>query len=158
MEPETSTFTDGLQGPIETNVYAADGDYLIYRRDGLPAYHLAVVMDDAYQGVDTIVRGTDLLDSTGAHLHLQRVLGIPPPHYMHVPVLVDSAGRKLSKQTSAPPVGARYSAAVAVRVLGFLGMEVPQEMAGANAHELWSWATGRGNFAELIGVQRIHTQ
>ena len=158
VEPGTYTFVDGLQGPIEADVHAADGDYLIYRRDGFPAYHLAVVLDDDYQGVDTIVRGTDLLDSTGAHLHLQRLLGIREPGYLHVPILVDDGGHKLSKQTGAPAVGPSYTAAIAARVLGYLGMPVPPALAKASGPELWSWAVDRGDFAELFGRRRIHMQ
>ena len=82
-------FDDGLQGTIATRLAATIGDYVIVRRDGLPAYHLAVVLDDAEQGVTTVVRGVDLLDSTAAHLHLQRALGLPTPRYFHVPVVVD---------------------------------------------------------------------
>ena len=69
-------FDDGLQGTIETDLLATLGDYVVVRRDGLPAYHLAVVLDDAEQGVTTIVRGIDLLDSTAAHVHLQGVLDV----------------------------------------------------------------------------------
>src|SRR5690606_31039132 len=95
---------DGLQGTSDVELAAALGDYVVVRRDGLPAYHLAVVLDDAEQGVTTVVRGVDLLDSTAAHIHLQRTLGLPTPEYHHVPVLVNRAGQKLSKQTGAAAV------------------------------------------------------
>ena len=75
VDPGSIVIDDGLQGAIETDLAASSGDYVIVRRDGLPAYHLAVVLDDAEQGVTTVVRGVDLLESTAAHLHLQGVLG-----------------------------------------------------------------------------------
>jgi glutamyl-Q tRNA(Asp) synthetase len=78
-EPSLIRFIDGLQGEQSTRLDATTGDYIVLRRDGLPAYHLAVVLDDAAQGVLSIVRGADLLDSTAAHVHLQGVLGVPTP-------------------------------------------------------------------------------
>jgi glutamyl-Q tRNA(Asp) synthetase len=133
-------FDDGLQGTIETDLAASLGDYVIVRRDGLPAYHLAVVLDDAEQGVTTIVRGVDLLDSTAAHVHLQRLLGVPTPLYYHLPVVVSERGQKLSKQTGATAVDVR-NGAMAAQILQLLGLAVP---AGAEAERpgaLWQWAT-----------------
>ena len=92
---------DGLQGNTEVDLSASSGDYVIVRRDGLPAYHLAVVVDDAEQGVTTVVRGVDLLESTAAHVHLQATLGFPAPRYYHLPVVVNERQQKLSKQTGA---------------------------------------------------------
>jgi glutamyl-Q tRNA(Asp) synthetase len=130
-------FDDGLQGAIETDLAATLGDYVIVRRDGLPAYHLAVVLDDAEQGVTTIVRGVDLLDSTPAHMHLQRVLGLATPQYHHLPVVVNAQGQKLSKQTGAIAVKKTGEAA---RVLELLGATVPAALAGERPKVLWRWA------------------
>ena len=157
VEPKRVRFRDGLQGPIEASVAATEGDYLIFRRDGLPAYHLAVVLDDAFQGVDTVVRGADLLATTAVHLDLQERLGIGPPRYFHVPIVVDGSGRKLSKQTGAAPVGTRYSAAIAAQVLGILGLDPPRALAGAGAAELWSFAIEHWRIAELIERRSIHS-
>jgi len=128
-----------LQDRIESDLAASLGDYVVMRRDGLPAYHLAVVLDDAEQGVTTIVRGVDLLDSTPAHVHLQSVLGLATPQYYHLPVVVNGRGQKLSKQTGATAVDARDRAAAAA-VLELLGLTVPPALAGARPGLAWQWA------------------
>lgn len=100
----------GRTGGPATGQYAMrvrfdeEGDFLIKRSDGLFAYQLAVVVDDAAQGVTDIVRGADLLDSTSRQMHLQRLLGYPAPRYVHVPIVTGSSGEKLSKQTRAEPL------------------------------------------------------
>jgi glutamyl-Q tRNA(Asp) synthetase len=147
-------FTDGLQGTVEVDLEATMGDFVIVRRDGLPAYHLAVVIDDAAQGVTTVVRGVDLLDSTPAHLHLQRLLGEPTPAYFHLPVVVNARGQKLSKQTGAAPLG-RAVEAVAAASLEALGLEVPADVAGAPPRELWEWASSRWAIGTLAGRQAL---
>jgi glutamyl-Q tRNA(Asp) synthetase len=149
-------FCDGLQGQVEADLSATEGDYVIYRRDALPAYHIAVVIDDHWQGVDTIVRGTDLLAPTLIHRHLQQLLGLAEPQYFHLPVLSDRRGVKLSKQTGAAPIGTIYSAEIAVRALELLGLKVPDDARGAPGLELWAWATRHWRIEELIGRQSIH--
>jgi glutamyl-Q tRNA(Asp) synthetase len=149
------TFVDGVQGEITADVAAVIGDYIVRRRDGLPAYHLAVVLDDATQGVTAIVRGVDLLDSTGVHLHLQRVLGKPTPAYWHTPVIVDTAGRKLSKQTGAAAVSGDRTSDTARRVLELLGARVPSELVGARPARLWEWALARWRIEALCGVREL---
>ncbi len=95
-------FDDRLQGPQAQACLARDvGDFVVERADGLFAYQLAVVVDDAAQQVTHIVRGADLLSSTPRQIHLQRLLGFPHVSYLHVPVALDAAGEKLSKQTEA---------------------------------------------------------
>ncbi len=138
-EPSPIRFVDGLQAEQASLLDATTGDYIVLRRDGLPAYHLAVVLDDAAQGVTAIVRGVDLLDSTAAHIHLQRVLGAPTPAYWHLPIVVDERGQKLSKQTGAAPVSAGESG-VAVRALELLGLTVPAELRAERPRSLWQWA------------------
>ncbi|WP_338771367.1 tRNA glutamyl-Q(34) synthetase GluQRS [Massilia sp. METH4] len=94
-------FEDRWHGPVEQDITAEVGDFVIRRADGFWAYQLAVVVDDAAQGVTDIVRGADLLDSTPRQLYLQELLGVPHPRYLHVPVVVNADGEKLSKQTGA---------------------------------------------------------
>lgn len=138
-ESSTIRFVDGLQGAQATGLDVTTGDYVVLRRDGMPAYHLAVVLDDDAQGVTTIVRGVDLLDSTAAHVYLQGVLGLATPSYWHLPVVVNEHGQKLSKQTAARPVSAGERG-VAVRALELLGLTVPAELETETPRALWQWA------------------
>jgi glutamyl-Q tRNA(Asp) synthetase len=145
-------FTDRVQGEIAQSVAKEVGDFVLRRADGIVAYQLAVVVDDAAQGVTDVVRGADLLDSTARQIHLQRLLGAATPRYLHVPVATNAAGEKLSKQTSATG-GGRDDVPKALR---FLGMPVPQDMA---APEMLGWASGHWDPARIprkraIAVER----
>ncbi|MDG2526232.1 tRNA glutamyl-Q(34) synthetase GluQRS [Stenotrophomonas sp. HITSZ_GD] len=102
--PCTVGFDDGLQGHIAQEVYAEVGDFVLKRADGYWAYQLAVVVDDADQGITDVVRGADLLDSTPRQILLQRALGLPTPRYLHLPLITDAQGRKLSKSEAARPL------------------------------------------------------
>ncbi|AKU48700.1 tRNA glutamyl-Q(34) synthetase GluQRS [Xanthomonas arboricola pv. juglandis] len=95
-------FDDALQGHVEQDVHTEVGDVVLRRADGYWAYQLAVVVDDAAQAITDVVRGADLLDSTPRQLLLQRALGLPQPRYLHLPLILDQAGRKLSKSHAAP--------------------------------------------------------
>jgi glutamyl-Q tRNA(Asp) synthetase len=130
------------------------GDYIIVRRDGLPAYHLAVVLDDAAQGITDVVRGADLLDSTPVHVHLQGALRLPTPRYCHVPVAVNALGQKLSKQTGADAVSSA-DASAAAWVLQSLGLAVPDDLRGARPRELWQWALPRFDLESLRGQRTV---
>jgi glutamyl-Q tRNA(Asp) synthetase len=151
--PGVAQFTDRVQAARSFDLEALTGDYLIYRRDGLPAYHLAVVVDDAAQGVTDVVRGCDLLESTGTHVHLQQLLELGRPRYAHMPIVTDGHGRKLSKQTGACGVDVADPSAVATEVLGYLGYAVPPELLGAPPRELLNWAVSRWD----LGRFRLQT-
>jgi len=114
-------FHDAIQGWVEQRVEREVGDFVLRRADGLTAYQLAVVVDDMDQGVTHVVRGADLLDSTARQIHLQRLLGAPTPRYAHVPVAVNAAGEKLSKQTGARPLDLSDPQAERARARRFLG-------------------------------------
>jgi glutamyl-Q tRNA(Asp) synthetase len=115
---------------------------VLRRRDGLFAYQLAVVVDDAQQGVTDVVRGCDLLTTTARQVLLQQALGLPPVRYLHLPLAVDDRGLKLSKSGDAPAAGRSTPAAQLVAVLGFLGQSPPQALGDASASEVLGWARG----------------
>ena len=123
---EPIRFTDRVQGEIAQSVEGEVGDFVLCRADGVIAYQLAVVVDDADQGVTDVVRGADLLDSTARQIWLQRLLGYPRPRYLHLPAAVTSSGEKLSKQTGAPAVDAARPVRELARALAFLGQPVPE--------------------------------
>ena len=133
---------DRLQGEIAQDLARDIGDFVVRRRDGLFAYQLAVVVDDAALGVTDVVRGADLLDSTPRQVALQRALGVPTPRYLHVPV-VTRGGEKLSKQTLASAVSAGDSLSATRAALSFLGQDVSQAGEVATSAELLSVAVAR---------------
>ena len=114
-------FADAIQGWVEQRVEQQVGDFVLLRADGVIAYQLAVVADDMDQGVTDVVRGADLLDSTARQIHLQRLLGARTPRYAHVPVALNAAGEKLSKQTGARPLDLSDPQAELARANRFLG-------------------------------------
>ena len=118
---ETVSFMDRVQGLVGHSVGRDIGDFVLKRRDGLHAYQLAVVVDDADQGITDVVRGADLLWSTPRQIALQRKLGHATPRYLHLPVATNAQGEKLSKQTLAPPVDAANAAVAIADALAFLG-------------------------------------
>jgi glutamyl-Q tRNA(Asp) synthetase len=120
------------------------GDFIVKRSDGLFAYQLAVVVDDAAQGITDVVRGADLLDSTPRQIWLQRALGYPTPRYLHVPVATNQAGEKLSKQTLAPPLRPADAPRELAAALRFLGQPVPAET-GLSPTEILARAVGNWN-------------
>ena len=139
---EPVRFTDRVQGEISQSVANEVGDFVLRRADGVYAYQLAVVVDDAAQGVTDVVRGADLLDSTARQIHLQRLLGVATPRYLHVPVATNSVGEKLSKQTRAADAGPDDLP----RALEFLGLAPPASLARS---ELLEWAVGRWDPARV---------
>ena len=134
-------FDDRSLGPQSVDVAATVGDFVLRRRDGLYAYQLAVVVDDAAQGITDVVRGCDLLPSTARQLLLQRALGLPPVRYLHLPLAVDDRGFKLSKSGNAPGVGSPGGVTIAlVAALEFLGQSPPAGLGRAHLGEIWRWA------------------
>ncbi len=144
-------FTDKLQGRISESPAAITGDFVIRRADGLIAYQLAVVVDDDFQGVTQVVRGADLLDSTSRQICLQKALGLKSPDYMHLPVVVSSDGRKLSKQLQADPVKNQNPAYAVSQALSFLGQNPP---ANISLKGLWEWAFQHWN-RDLIPQPKV---
>ena len=139
---EPVRFTDRVQGEITQSVATEVGDFVLLRADGIFAYQLAVVVDDAAQGITDVVRGADLLDSTARQIYLQRLLGLATPRYLHVPVATNAAGEKLSKQTRAADAVPQDIG----RALDFLGTQVP---GGLSPRELLGWAKSRWEAARI---------
>ena len=148
-------FVDRLQGPQSQQLERESGDFIVKRRDGLIAYHLAVVADDADQGITEVVRGVDLLQATPSQIHLQRLLGLPSPDYMHIPVIETADGQKLSKRTGATPVPDRQHGQILVAALRALGQQPPAELAQASLDDIWDWATANWEAGILAGKRQI---
>lgn len=137
---EPLRFVDRVQGMVEQRLQSQLGDFVIKRRDDLFSYQLAVVVDDAAQKISHVVRGADLIDSTTRQIHLQRLLGLPTPQYLHIPVATNENGQKLSKQTLAPGIGDSDSQLMLQRALRFLGQTVNLDAPQASAPALLATA------------------
>ncbi|GAB6140458.1 tRNA glutamyl-Q(34) synthetase GluQRS [Methylosoma difficile] len=133
-------FNDLLQGEVSHHLASQHGDFILKRKEGIIAYPLAVVVDDTRQQINHIVRGVDLLDATPKQIYLQQLLGLPLPGYMHVPVIVDQQGQKLSKQTLAAPVDEFVPQLTIFRLLQWLRQNPPDELQQAPVAELLAWA------------------
>lgn len=140
----TTDFNDGILGRVSVPVSA--DSFVVQRRDGACAYHLAVVVDDAFQQVNHIVRGRDLLDSTPFHLRLQELLGLPRPAYAHLPLLLNAEGQKLSKQSHAAALDDNRPEANLRRCLQALNQPLPSEGCGVETlleHAIAHWDLAR---------------
>ena len=153
VDATSVAFVDRLQGLLRQDLARDIGDFVVRRADGLFAYQLAVVVDDALQGITTIVRGADLLASTPRQIFLQQLLGLPTPEYLHVPVAINRAGEKLSKQTHAlplpddpvPPLLAAWR---------FLDQRMP-DVRPNSANEFLEWAVRTWSRARLPPVAML---
>jgi glutamyl-Q tRNA(Asp) synthetase len=142
-------FDDMLQGPQTQDVAHEVGDFVLRRTEGYWAYQLAVVVDDAAQGITDVVRGSDLLDSTPRQILLQRLLGLPTPRYAHLPLVVDAKGRKLSKSDAALPVDSRDPLPALAAAWRALGQDAARIAAARDVSALLAYA--RASFEpELI--------
>jgi glutamyl-Q tRNA(Asp) synthetase len=132
----TVEFDDVALGPQQQNLRETAGDFVIRRVEGWYAYQLAVVVDDAYQRISEVVRGIDLLDSTPRQIYLQRLLDLPTPRYLHLPLVLDASGRKLSKQDRSRPVERGDPAPALRAALGYLGLDEIARSAASNCAAL----------------------
>ncbi|MGH8137304.1 MAG: tRNA glutamyl-Q(34) synthetase GluQRS [Steroidobacteraceae bacterium] len=138
-ESEIVSFEDRVQGGCRIELQAL-GDCIITRKDGVPSYQLAVVVDDAEQHVTDVVRGADLLDSTAWQLALQRALGRPAPRYAHLPLVVEPTRAKLAKSRRSVPVDAASAGAQLACALRLLNHPPPRELEHGSPGNLLEWA------------------
>jgi glutamyl-Q tRNA(Asp) synthetase len=148
-------FQDTLQGNYRQCLETAVGDFVIRRSDGLFAYQLAVVVDDAEQAITQVVRGSDLLDSTPRQIYLQRLLGVATPRYSHLPVATHKDGSKLSKQTHALPLDKRHPQPAIMAALRFLQQNPPPYLFHENLETIWKWAIEHWQPAQIPAVSSI---
>lgn len=141
----TIGFTDGHMGYYEENLAADCGDFLLRRADGVYAYQLAVVVDDALMGVNHVVRGSDLLSSSPRQSWLHRMLGFEPPRFFHLPLLVDESGRRLSKRDEDLDMAALRQRFAPEELTGWLGwqaglLDSPKNATPGQLVSRFSWA------------------
>lgn len=149
------TFNDALQGEITPHPDEARDHFIIQRRDRVIAYQLAVVIDDFRQNITEVVRGYDLLDSTAKQIYLQQQLGLPTPDYMHVPIITDTQGNKLSKQTFAEAVDDKNPGEILNELLHLLRQNPPDELRRASVNDILSWAITHWNPLPLKKTQAL---
>lgn len=145
-------FDDALQGRISQNL---EDDFILKRKDNIIAYQFAVVLDDARQNVNHVVRGMDLVNETPKQIFLQQVLNLPAINYLHVPILVDEDGKKLSKTSFAAAVDLEKPHDVLFQLLTLLKQTPPIELKAASVTEILDWATANWNFRKLKTVTAL---
>lgn len=150
------SFEDAVQGKISQTLNADIGDFILKRADGLFAYQLAVVVDDAAQGVTNIVRGADLLDSTPRQIYLQKQLRYLQPKYAHIPVASNSAGEKLSKQTLASPLDTSKTSLHLIQALDFLGQSPPAALIDEDKNAIWQWAFNNWRLSKVPALKTLN--
>lgn len=151
-------YLDGLQGQQDWDLAQHGGDFIIQRADGLFSYQLATGVDDAEQGMTEVVRGSDLLDSTPRQIYLQQLLGLPSPAYLHLPVVLNADGQKLSKQTFAQPVKCRDGSQLIWNCLKFLGQAPPNELQHVSLGEIWEWALHHWQVGHIPSHNAVFTR
>lgn len=148
---------DLVQGTISQNLSTDIGDFVLKRADGLFTYQLATVVDDGYQGVTHIVRGSDLLSSTPRQIYLQQKLQLPSLNYAHIPVATNSKGEKLSKQTLATSLVVEEKASLLHQSLTFLGQNPPKLLQHEPISHIWQWAKSNWNIDKVPKKNAIKT-
>lgn len=148
-------FYDQLQGQQYFNQQQAQEDFIIKRKDGLYAYNLAVVIDDIEQGISEIVRGADLLDTTGKQLSLYRLLDAPEARYIHLPIAVMAPGKKLSKQNHALAINKKQPIPTLLKALAFLGHRVPADVEISSCEKVLAWAIDNWSLQKVTKQHEI---
>lgn len=143
------TIADSVQPALEHNLRQETGDFILKRADGLYAYQLAVVIDDADQHITEVVRGSDLFTLTPAQVFLQQTLGLTTPAYVHLPVIINQAQQKLSKQTGARAIRPEQASSLLYDCLHFLHQNPPTELAHETPDQIWRWAMAHWDLSKL---------
>lgn len=151
-------FEDRLQGEQSMRLESESGDFVVRRRDGLIAYQLAVVVDDADDAVTEIVRGIDLLSATPRQIYLQDLLGLPHPAYAHIPIAENAEGQKLSKTTGARSIPSDRPGATLVAALAALQQHPEAGLDSAPVTDVWEWAFANWRLDALAGIRNIALQ
>jgi len=152
---QTISFDDQVQGLICQNIAREIGDFVLKRADGLHAYQLAVVVDDAEQKITHVVRGADLLDSTSRQIYLQQQLGLVTPNYAHIPVASNANGEKLSKQTLARPLSKELAPELLFLALNFLQQNPPESLKSETIRHIWDWAKQNWKLSKVPAKRSI---
>lgn len=156
VDARTITIEDLVQGTYIANLASECGDFIIRRKDGLFAYQLAVVADDEYQGITTVIRGHDLLDSTPRQIYLQQVLHYHTPVYGHIPVITDSTGQKLSKQRFAAAIDSTKALQLTHTALTLLGQAPPPLTDFTDNAALLQWAIAHWDIQAVPKLANIN--
>ena len=155
---QTINYCDLIQGHQTQSLAQVIGDFVLRRADGIFAYQLAVVVDDAMQGVTHVLRGCDLLDSTPRQIYLQQCLGLPRPEYAHIPIICNRAGEKLSKQTLAPALQSQDALENVFLALQYLGQQPPQSLLQGSLTTLWQWAFEHWDMRQVPHLRKLAWQ
>lgn len=155
VPPGVICFEDAVFGPRAEDVAGTVGDFVLRRRDGLYSYQLAVVVDDAEQGVSRVVRGADLLDNTARQIMLQQRLNLPAPGYLHLPLAVHADGSKLSKQTYATALPLPAQPALLRFALERLGQVLPPAGEQMDCATLLAWGVSHWRPDYIRGAARV---
>ncbi len=160
-EDEDINFQDAAYGKLSCNLFKEIGDIIIYRKFNLPSYALAVTVDDAYQGITEVVRGYDLLAFTPVQKFLCQQLQLSIPKFLHIPIIVNQQGQKLSKQTGAKAVSKQNCGSILVQVLKDLGQLVPEDLekdppGNDQLRHIWSWAIKHWNVDNIPKIKQVY--
>ncbi len=150
-----TSFNDQHMGVLPQKLESVTGDFIIRRRDGLFAYHLAVVVDDAEQEISEVVRGYDLFELTPLHIYLQQCLDLPTPDYLHLPLAVTRSGTKLSKQNLVEQIDMKKPAPTLIAALRFLGQTPPADLYTDSVTDIMNWARGHWSSTNIPSVSKI---
>lgn len=152
---ESILFDDLIQGAYSVNLELECGDFIVKRRDNFFAYQLAVVVDDAEQGITDVIRGADLLSSTPQQIYLQQHLGLNTPDYGHLPIVMHDNGRKLSKSHQDLSLERQNDIEIMTKALIFLNQSPPKYLSLASHKEFWQWAIQNWDISRIKPTQQI---